>query len=57
MGMESNGIKQAVPNERMVRFLEENDPYRFQVDGTAVTVSFGGETPFQDALVKALNAS
>ncbi len=56
MGME-NTVKQAVPSERMLRFLEENDPYRFQVDGTAVTVSFGGETPFQDVLVKALNAS
>lgn len=56
MGMESNGIKQAMPTEKMLRFLEENDPYRFQVDGTAVTVSFGGEVPFQDVLVKALNA-
>ncbi len=57
MGTESNSAKQAVPNERMLRFLEENDPYHFQVDSTAVTVSFGGEKPFQDALVKALNAS
>jgi len=56
VGME-NTVKLAVPSERMVRFLEENDPYHFQVGGTAVTVSFGGEMPFQDALVKALNAS
>ena len=56
MGME-NTVKQAAPNERMVRFLEENDPYHFQVDGTSVTVSFGGEKPFQDVLVNALNAS
>ena len=55
--MERNDAKQAMPTEKMLRFLEENDPYRFQVDGTVVTVSFGGETPFQDALVKALNAS
>ena len=58
VGAENNNVKQAMPNERMLRFLQENDPYRFQVDGTAVTVSFGGsETPFQDALVKALNAN
>jgi len=57
VGMESNGIKQVMPTEKMLRFLEENDPYHFQVDDTAVTVSFGGEVPFQDALVNALNAS
>ncbi len=57
MGAKSNNAKQAVPNERMLRFLEENDPYQFQVAGTVVTVSFGGEKPFQDALVKALNTN
>lgn len=57
MGAESNVMKQAVPNERMVRFLEENDPYHLCVEGTRITISFGGETPFQDALVNALNAS
>lgn len=56
MGME-NTVKQAMPNERMLRFLEENDPYHMCVDGTQVTVSFDGKKPFQDALVNALNAS
>jgi len=47
----------AVPNERMLRFLEEHDPYHFQADGTAVTISFGGEKAFQEVLLKALNAN
>ncbi len=57
MGAENHSANQAVPTERMLRFLKGNNPYQFQVDGTAVTISFSGEKPFQDVLVNALNAS